>query len=431
MDTRKAIRRNLLFALVIVIAVIAAAAYWSTAAQLEGAVVASGTVVVEGNVKKVQHPTGGIVGEIRVKEGMRIEGGDLLIRLDETIIKANLGIVMNDLTAQRARLARLKAMRDGVFDPAFPADLREAAAVNPAVFDVLDGETKLCRFTLSTRQEQKQQLSQRIEQLRQEIRGLEEQTKSASGQADIAQKEYDDLAPLLLTGAVQRIRVSTLEREVLQHQGVLGETQAKIAQSTAKIAETELQIVQADHDFMAEITKDMRDTESKISELSERKVAVEDQLRRLDLRAPITGIVHQLAVHTVGGVVSPSETLMLIVPSTDRLIVETRISPADIDQLSVGQETRVRFTAFNRRTTDEVKGVVDRIAADLTRDPQTGQSYYLAAISVPEPELAGFSSLKLVPGMPAEVFIKTGERTLASYLLKPLSDQMQRAFRER
>jgi HlyD family secretion protein len=322
-------------------------------------------------------------------------------------------------------------MRDGNPDPVFPDDLQKAAGTSPAIFDVLDGEARLCRFILSTRKEQRQQLVERVEQLRQEIRGLEEQVKSNQGQASVAQKEYDDLAPLLSTGAVQRIRVTTLEREVLRYQGVLGETEARIAQSRAKISETELQTTQADHDFMADITKEMRETETKISELSERKAAVEDQLQRLDLRAPISGIVHQLGVHTIGGVVSPSETLMQIVPSADRLIVEAHISPADIDQLSVGQETRVRFTAFNRRTTDEVRGAVDRVAADLIRDPQTNQSYYTVAVSVPESELASLGALKLLPGMPAEVFIKTGERTLASYLLKPLADQMQRAFRER
>jgi HlyD family secretion protein len=431
MDTSQAIKHNLIMALAVMGVIVAVATFWSTAAPLEGAVVTSGTVIVEGSVKKVQHPTGGIVGDLRVKEGDAVKAGDLLIRLDEVVTRANLGIVLNELTSQRARLARLQASRDGVKDPVFPADLVETAAEHPATRDVLDGEARLCRFKLSTREEQKEQLAERVKQLGQEILGLEEQVKSLKGQLRIARQEFDDLTPLAQAGTVQRPRVTGVEREVLRHQGLLGETVAKIAQSQAKIAETELQIVQGDHDFMTDVIKEMRETETKITELRERKVTVEDQLRRLDIRAPIGGMVHQLAVHTIGGVISPSETLMLVVPSADRLIVEVRISPADIDQVTVGQETRVRFSAFNRRTTDELKGSVVRVAADLTHEPQTGVSYYTAGVSVSEEEMAALKGLKLVPGMPAEVFIKTGERTLASYLTRPLADQMARAFRER
>ena len=390
--------------------------------------VASGTVVVEGSVKKVQHPTGGVVGEIRVEEGARVNEGDVLVKLDATMIRANLGIIMSDLNAQRARLARLQAMRDGRHEPVFPADLVEEAKTSPAIRNLLDGEARLCDVALTRRDEQKQQLAQRIEEIRQEIIGLDEQVKSSTGQVAIAGKERDDLAPLVLAGTVQRTRMTALQREVLHHQGFLGESIAKIAQSRARITETQLQIVQSDHDLLADVMKDMRDTENKVSELQERRVAAEDQLQRLDIRAPITGMVHQLAVHTVGGVVAPSEALMMIVPSADRLIVEAKISPADIDQVSPGLPTRVRFTAFNRRTTDEVNGTVVRVGADLSREQQSNQAFYTVAIGVPETEIGG---LRLVPGMPAEVFIKTGERTLASYLLKPLTDQMQRAFRER
>ncbi len=430
MDTIQAIRRNLLIAVAIVAAMGAVGTIWGMAAPLEGAVVAAGTVVVEGSSKKVQHPTGGIIGELRVKEGARVKAGDLLIRLDETVTKASLGIIVNDLTAQRARRARLRASRDGVKQPKFPADLVEAARSDSATREVLEGEARLCRFVLTARDDQKAGLNERIKQLRQEIRGLEEQAKSVTAQLRIAQDELKDLMPLARAGSVPRPRITTLEREVQRHQGTLGEMLAKIAQSQAKIAETELQIVQGEHDFMTEVIKEMRETETKVTELAERKLAAEDQLQRLDIRAPITGMVHQLAVHTVGGVVSPSETLMLIVPSNDRLIVEARIGPADIDQVSVGQETRVRFSAFNRRVTDEVNGTVTRVAADLTHEPQRNISYYTAGITIPQDELDRMKGLRLVPGMPADVFIKTGERTLASYLIKPLADQMEKAFRE-
>jgi HlyD family secretion protein len=197
-----------------------------------------------------------------------------------------------------------------------------------------------------------------------------------------------------------------------------------------KIAEIELQVLQLDRDLANEVAKEIRDVETRIAELNERRTAAEDQLKRVDIRAPISGVVHQLNVHTVGGVISASETIMLVVPESDVLIIEARVSPIDIDQVRVGQETRVRLSAFNQRTTPEVSGKLFRVAADLVKEPQTGQAYYPAGVRVSDAELAKLKELKLVPGMPAEVFIKTGERTLASYLVKPLLDQMQRAFKE-
>lgn len=431
MDTNLAIRRNMWAAFIVMVVICGVVGLWAARAPIEGAVVANGTVIVEGNVKKIQHPSGGIVGEILVKEGGLVQAGDVLVRLDDTVTRANLAIVVNDLTAQRARLARLRAMRDEQKEPPFPADLAAAAVSDLAIRSILDGEARLSRFKLTTRDEQKAQLAERVKQLGLEIRGLDEQRSSMAGQLAIARKEYADLKPLYDSGGLQRTRMTTLEREVLRSQGVLGDIVAKIAQSQAKIAETELQITQIDNDFMTEVMKELRETETKIVELQERKIAAEDQLRRIELKAPSAGRIHQLAVHTVGGVISPSETLMTIVPTAERMIVEVRINPADIDQLIIGQETRVRFSAFNRRTTEELTGTVTRVGADLTHEPQTNQSYYVAGVSVPDSELATLNGLKLMPGMPAEVFIKTGDRTLVSYLLRPLNDQMARAFRER
>ena len=224
--------------------------------------------------------------------------------------------------------------------------------------------------------------------------------------------------------------VSTLSQSA-RIEGQLGETTARISSIHGKIAETELQIVQLDNDQITEVTKELREVETKVSELQERRVAAEDQLKRIDIRAPITGIVHQLAVHTIGGVVNQTEPLMLVVPETDRLIVEVRIQPQDIDQVRMGQETRLRFTAFNQRTTPELIGKVFRVASDVSKDQQTGFSYFSGAVSIPEDELKRLHGLKLIPGMPVDAFIKTGDRTFASYITKPLTDQMQRSFRER
>jgi HlyD family secretion protein len=426
LDTSRAIRRNLLAALLLT-AAIGAAASLSAHTPLDGAVVAYGTIMVEGNVKKIQHPTGGVVAEITVAEGAKVAAGDLLMRLDETAMRANFDIVQNNLTTERARLARLQALRDGVKEPAFPSDLAGDASLRGA----LEGEARLTRLLLKSQEGQKFGLRERVEQSRQEIKGMEEQLQSLTGQRDIVSTDLESLQPLYERGNIQRPRISALQRELMRNQGAFGEAVAKIAQARAKIAEIELQIVQIDHDFLADIVKQLRETETRISELRERKVTAEDQLKRIEIRSPLPGVVHQLAAHTIGGVVSPSEVLMHIVPSSDRLAVEIQVKPSDIDQLSIGQEARVRFSAFDRHTTDELRGTLMRIAADLTHDPQSRISYYTATIKVPESELSRLNGRKLVPGMPAEVFIKTGERTLASYILKPMHDQMERALRER
>jgi HlyD family secretion protein len=251
-----------------------------------------------------------------------------------------------------------------------------------------------------------------------------------SKQLVIAHEELGILTDLFERGLVQKPRVTALQREVLAKEGTVGELKAKVAQSLGKIAEIELQTLQLDRELANEVAKEIREAETKIADLGERKTAAEDQLMRIDIRAPISGIVHQLNVHTVGGVISPSEPIMMVVPDTDNLIVEVRVNPSDIDQLRLGQETRIRFSAFNRRTTPEVRGTVFRIAGDLIREPQTGLAYYTAGVRVEPGELARLKDLKLVPGMPVEAYIKTGERTLANYLLRPLLDQVQRAMRE-
>jgi HlyD family secretion protein len=429
-DTVRRIRRNLLTALAVVLLLGGTAVAWSIYIPLDGAVVASGIVVVETNLRKVQHPTGGVIGALNVREGQLVGAGEVVVRLDDTTTRANLGIVLNELTALRARLARLRAERDASGEPRFPEDLLERLAGEPDIAQVLNGELTLFRTRAATKAGQKQQLGERIKQLKDEITGLNEQTDALIKQLVVARDEFTDLSALHDRGLAQKPRITALQREIFSKEGTVGEIKARVAQSLGKITETELQVLQLDRDLANEVAKEMREVETKIAELGERKTAAEDQLKRVDIRAPISGMVHQLNVHTVGGVVSASEPIMLVVPAADTLIVEARINPQDIDQLQLGQETRIRFSAFNQRTTPEITGVVFRIAGDLIKEQQTGLAYYTAGIRAEPSELAKLKGLKLLPGMPAEAYIKTGDRTLASYLLKPLHDQMQRALRE-
>jgi HlyD family secretion protein len=427
---KRAIRRNLGAAIVAVLMLGSVAGALSVYVPIEGAVVASGVVAVESNLRKVQHPTGGIVGALHVREGQKVEAGDVLLRLDDTTTKANLSIVLNELTAFRARHARLQAERDGRAEPDFPADLSQRARTEPDIHQILAGERTLFLTRATTKQGQKQQLGERVKQLKEEITGFKEQMGSFVKQLVVASDELKDLGDLHDRGLAQRPRITSLQREILRNEGTVGDIKSKIAQSMGKIAETELQVLQLDRELANEVAREIREVETKVSELQERRTAAEDQLRRIDIRAPISGFVHQLNAHTVGGVISPSEPIMLVVPISDSLIVEARVGPTDIDQVRLGQDTRIRFSAFNQRTTPEVTGKLFRIAGDLIRDPQSAQAFYAVGIKVSEDELSKLKELRLVPGMPAEVYIKTGERSVVSYLVRPLLDQMQRALRE-
>ena len=406
----------------------AGAIAWSALAPLDGAIAASGTLVLENNVKKIQHPTGGIVGQIDVREGQKITAGDLLLRLDETATRANLAVIMNDLMASIARRARLLSERDSHPAIAVPAELSERLKLDPVITDVIDSERKVFESRRQSRIGQKAQLNEKIGQMRREIEGLELQLRATDIQQKVARREFDDLKSLEGRGLVPRTRLSTLDREIARNDGILGDTTSRIAQSQGRITETEIQIEQVDRDKQTEVAKDLRETETRISELREKRIAAEDQLRRVEIRAPISGTVQQLATHTIGGVIAPSDQLMLIVPDADQLIIEARLNPQDRDQLNMDQATRVRFSSFNQRTTPEVQAHVFRISGDVIRDPQTGQLYYNVGVRVPENEIARLNGARLVAGMPAETFFKTDDRTMLSYLLKPLVDHWQKAF---
>jgi len=229
---------------------------------------------------------------------------------------------------------------------------------------------------------------------------------------------------------LQISRLTTLERDAARLSGERAQYIASRAQAKGKITETELQIIQVDKDMVSEVSKDLRETNDKTGEFVERKVTAEDQLRRIDIRAPQDGMVLQSTVHTVGGVITAGDAIMMIVPQADDLSVEAKVNPQDIDKLQIGQKTLLRLSAFNQRTTPELNGVVTRVSADVTTDQRTGQSYYTIRVSMPPEEVARLGDVKIIPGMPVEAFVQTGDRTMLSYLMKPLSDQVMRSFRE-
>ncbi|EJJ31100.1 HlyD family type I secretion periplasmic adaptor subunit [Rhizobium sp. CF142] len=428
-EVSRSIRRHLMVGVIASLAMVGGAGAWASVTDLAGAVVAPGHFVVDSYVKKVQHPTGGVVGEILVGEGDEVRAGDVLMRLDSTQTRANLAIVTKRLNELAARLARLEAERDDLDDIAFP-DWLLANNRDPEVAAAIHSESRLFQSRRDAREGQKAQLNQRIAQFEHEIAGLKAQEVAYGEGIEVLNTEISALNRLREQGIVSDQRLNGLKTQAATFGGERGEKIAFQAQSAGRITETRLQILQIDQDLRTEVGRELREVQAQIGEYVERKVAAEDDLKRIDIVAPQSGIVHQLAVHTVGGVISAGDPIMLIVPEGDDLALEVQIAPKDVDQIQIGHTALLRMTAFNLRTTPELNGLVSRIAADLTTDERSGQSYYLVRVAIPQAEKEKLKNLTLVPGMPAEVMIKTGDRTALSYLVKPLSDQISRAFRE-
>jgi HlyD family secretion protein len=428
--SRRSIRIHLIIGLVVVLVLAGGLGGWASTAQISGALIAPGSVVVDSNVKKVQHPTGGVVGEVRARDGDLVKAGDVVVRLDDTVTKAGLAIVTKNLNGLWARAARLEAEQRGVDRITFPPQLIEQIA-DDDVKNVIASETKLFNVRSTGRVGQKQQLRERIAQLNEEIAGLTAQETAKTREIALVEKELVGVRGLFDQQLVQISRLTVLERDAARLAGERAQFIAARAQAKGKITEIELQIFQIDKDLVSEVSKDLRETNDKIGEFVERKVTAEDQLRRIDIRAPQDGMVLQSTVHTIGGVITAGDAIMLIVPQTDNLSVEARVNPQDIDKLQIGQKTLLRLSAFNQRTTPELNGTVSRVSPDTTTDQRTGQSYYTIRISMPTSEVAKLGDVRLIPGMPVEAFVQTGDRTMLSYLAKPLSDQLMRAFREK
>ena len=431
MTALQSIRRHLLIGVAVGILLVGGIGGWAATSEFAGAVIAQGQLVVDTNVKKVQHPTGGVVAELNVRDGDLVKAGDIVIKLDDTQTRANLAIVSKGLDELMARRAREEAELEGVDHVVFPAELAARQDNDAEVAHMIRGEAKLFETRQNSRGGMKSQLAERVAQSEEEIRGLVAQVQSKDKQIEWIKKELEGVRELWEKQLVQFTRVTTLEREQARLEGERGQLVAATAQSKGKIAEIRIQILQIDQDMRTEVGKDLADVRGKTAELVEKKVAAEDQLKRVDIRAPQDGMVHQLDVHTVGGVVSAGQQIMLIVPAADKLIVEAKVQPQDIDQLRIGQPAALRFSAFNSRTTPELNGQVSVISGDVTQDQKTGVNYYTVRIAVTPQEIARLEGLKLVAGMPVEVFLQTGSRTMMSYLFKPITDQFHRMFNER
>src|SRR5262245_61158084 len=420
-----ALARRLLLGLALVVLMVASVGGWAATTPIGGAVIASGFVVVESNIKMGQNPPCACVGQSEVTTASPVNAGDVLISLDDTQARANLGIVVSQLVQLRGRKARLEAERDQADQVRFPVGFVESGE---DAASIMEGEKRLFEVRQSVKNGQIAQFNERIGQLTQEIKGITAQRDAKSVEVELMRDELERLELMRKKDLVPTTRTLQAQRDLTRLRGEWGAHVAQIARSHGQISETELQIIGVTQNMQTDASKELREIEARIAELLERKVAAEDQLKRIYLRAPQTGFVHDLTVHTVGGVIGPGESVMSIVPTHDTLSVEARIGTADIDQVAVGQQAVLRFPALNQRTTPEIRGTVTRVGADLTKDPQGNAVYFTLRISVSDNDREAF---KIVPGMPVEAFISTHERTALSYLMKPLSDQVTRAFRER
>lgn len=403
---------------------------WLATARLVAATIVPGNLVVASDVKKVQHQFGGTIAELRVHEGDRVAAGDLLVRLDDTVARANLDVASQQRDEALVHQSRLLAERDGKPDLILPQSLRDRIGT-PTMAALIEGERNLFLSRRAARDGQRTQLRQRITELNEEVSGYRVQQAATQRQLQLSKDELAGVKSLYDKGLVAVTRLTALQRETARLEGELGHLIATAAQTNGKITELDLQIAQIDIDLRTETAKDLRDVESKLAELGERLVTTADALDHMDIRSPETGTVNQLSIHTVRGVISPGEQLMTIVPRDDGLVVEAHLPAGEIDQVHVGQTASVKFTAFNARTTPELNGRVTRVSADLVRDQANSAGYYVVRAALSGTELEKLADQKPVAGMPVELHINGAERTALDYLVKPLMDQFQRAFRER
>lgn len=399
---------------------------WGTQARISGAVIAPGFIKVESNRQVVQHPDGGIVGDIVVRNGDTVEAGDVLIRLDDTDVGADLTIIETQLVETVARIARLKAERDGVME--FEVELLGLEHVSSA--DIIAGQERLFAARIATYHNELAQTDEQISQTSEQVTGVDVQIAAIETQISLLQEEIDASEHLDQRGLVIRSTLLERQREAARLEGERGALVAQRGQHLSTIATLELSKIRLEASLRESSIAELRDLESRRLELVERRGIAIRKLNRMDITAPIDGVVFGLQVFARRSVIQPASELMYIVPQDQALIVSARIPAADVDQVTPGQPVSLRFTALDQRFTPEILGVLNTVSADSILDETTGRAFYEAEISPLPTELVKLGEQVIVPGMPVDAFVRTAERSPLSYLAKPLADYFYRAFRE-
>jgi HlyD family secretion protein len=428
-NVRRGLNRRLLAGYIVTAIFLFGIVGYAALVEIRGAVIAPGNMVVEGNIRRIQHQDGGSVAAILVRNGQKVSAGDLLVRMNETQARAELGVVMVQLYGQQVRAARLATERDEQSSIKFPAPPAEGEKDSAGIINM---ENELFTARKRARDGEVSQLRERIDQIGQEIEGLTAQQKAIEGQATVVRDELIGLEALLKQGLTQLSRINPQRLTLAQLEGQAGDIKAQIARARGRISEVNVQIAQVGKQTLNEVARDLREASEKIADLQERRLAAEAKLQRIEMRAPIAGLIHQLSIFTIGGVVAPGETVMQIVPENEKLLVESRIEPAFIDQVSVGQDALIRFSSFDQRKTPELAGRVVFVSADLEQDQQRQAApYFRARVELKSGELEKLVDQRIISGLPAELHLQTRERTILSYMMKPLTDQISRTFRER
>ncbi|RED11945.1 HlyD family type I secretion periplasmic adaptor subunit [Pontivivens insulae] len=422
--------RPILLGLVALICLVGGLGYWSVATNISGAVIASGQLEVESNRQVVQHLEGGMVGAIYADDGDFVEAGAVLMRLDDTILRSELTIIESQYYELIARRGRLRAESEGESQIRFETELLMLAQEYDEIAELIGGQISLFNARAQSIAQQTNQLQERQTQIEELIVGREAQLDALSRQRELIALELVDQQSLLDRGLAQASRVLALQREEAQLEGQVGELTASIAESRGRIAELEIEIIRLSSTRQEEAITELRDLTAREAELRERRLSVLDTMARLEIRAPMTGRVFGRTVHAVNSVIRAAEPVMFIVPEDSPLVITSRIETINIDQVTVGQEAALRFSAFDQRTTPELYGVVTNVSADVILDEATGAPYYEAEILPYDGEIDKLAGLALVPGMPVDAFIQTGERSPLTFLTKPFTDYFTRAFRE-
>jgi len=400
---------------------------WATFAPLGSAALAPGVVTVQSYRKTIQHLEGGIVKELHARDGDVVAAGDPLIVLDDTQVRAEYGMTLSQLVAAQAMEARLQAERDGREQIDFSGMIETSSH---RAIEAQDGETQVFNARRGSRLGEVAVLQKRVGQLQEQISGLQSMVATKRNLEKSYRDEIGELTELLAEGYVDKQRLLEQQRRLDMLKAEVADHQSEVTKTRLQISETELLILQLNKDFNSEVVAQLSEVQTKVFDLQERKAALEDRLSRIVIRAPEDGMILGMKVHTIGGVVSPATPLLDIVPSVSDLIVEAQVSPIDIDRVSVGKPADIRFSAFKSSTTPVIKGVVRHVSADRLINEETGMPYYLARVALTEEGARALGSLTLQPGMPAEVLINTGNRTMLQYLMQPATDAFARSLIE-
>lgn len=402
---------------------------WSALAPLDSSAIAAGKVVVDTNRKVIDHLEGGIVEEIMVDDGQLVEKGQPLVRLREISAKARMELLRDKYYLNLAMEARLVAEREGHESVTFPEELLEMSHL-PEIAEIIDNQQRIFKTRTENVRGQINILQTRISQHQQEIKGLEMQAESMKSQIELLNQEIAVVKDLVEQGNATRPRLLSLQRQAAELQGRQGEYLALKAKAQEAIDETKLAMLNTESDYLNKVVEELEEVQSQIADLRERMTASADILERVVIRSPDRGIVNDLSVHTIGGVVKPGEKILTIIPMDDKLIVEARVSPQDIDVVRTGLPARVRLSAYKVRQVPMIDGTVVHVSADQFTDERTGESYFISRVEIDARELEELNEIELYPGMPAEVYVITGSRTFLAYMMDPITDSFRKSFRQ-